>query len=373
MNPFLYQNSCCDENFCFRDEELEHLEQMISNHLNVLLYSKRKVGKTSLIKVFFADKIDKKHYIPIYIDLFDINNAIDFIKVFYKQIAFNMPCNYKSVLKELKELFNRVTFSATIKDDGDIEFIPTLNSYNFEELMSDIYRGLEKLSENYGKKVVIAFDEFQQIMPIKDTKIAFILHEFMEKYPEVNYIFTGLKRHLLTDLFSKKKSPLYDTVKQMEIKAIPLEQFYAFVDKKFEGRLDLEQFEYLYAKTDGETKLIQEFCYHLYYKGEQNINQKITKEDIDEVCQQLFESKSGYFKMLLDRLSIPKKVALKAIIITDGIELYTKETLFKLQMTKSSLNTAIRNLYKDEIIDKEDNRYYITNRCFELWCRKKFL
>ncbi|MDY0328464.1 MAG: hypothetical protein RBR07_09470, partial [Arcobacteraceae bacterium] len=66
-------------------------------------------------------------------------------------------------------------------------------------------------------------------------------------------------------------------------------------------------------------------------------------------------------------------IALKAVVISNGTELYTKDNLFKLQVTKSSLNTAIRHLYKDEIIDKENHQYYISNKCFELWCKKEFI
>jgi hypothetical protein len=74
--------------------------------------------------------------------------------------------------------------------------------------------------------------------------------------------------------------------------------------------------------------------------------------------------------MILNRLTISQKIALKAVIISDGIELYTKNNLFKLQVTKASLNTAIKYLYADELIDKQDNRYYVSNKCFELWCKK---
>ena len=192
----------------------------------------------------------------------------------------------------------------------------------------------------------------------------------MNSHPNIIYIFTGLKRHLLTDLFSKKRSPLYEKVTYVELKPIPVEAFYTFVNSHFNGRMPYELFEHIYTMTEGESRLIQEFCYHLYH---QEGVETISREDIDRVCELLLESKSDYFKMVIDRLSLPLKVALKAVIISDGKELYTKEHLFDLQTTKSSLNTAVRHLYKDEIIDKERGRYYVTNKCFELWCKKKFL
>ncbi len=372
MNPFLYHNSCCGTNFCFRDEELQKLDQLITSNSNILLYSKRKFGKTSLINEFFNNKIDKENYLTFYIDLFDITNFADFIKNIYKQIAKSLPYDYRIIVKKLKEFFSMVHYTAFIKDNGELEFEPILNSYNFEELMSDIYRGLDRLSAQSGKKIVIAFDEFHHITLLKDEKIDLALKKYIHKYPNISYIFTGLKRHLLNDIFTKKKSALHSEIESFELQPIPKEQFYQFINQKFDQLLSYEFFEQIYDMTEGESRLIQEFCYHLFNRVSAT-KSKVTQDDIDMVCMLLLESKSDYFKLLLNQLSLPQKIALKAVIISDGKELYTKENLFKLQTTKSSLNTAIRHLYKDEIIDKDNNTYYVSNKCFELWCKKKFL
>ena len=373
MNPFLYQYSCQGRNFCFRHDELNKLDSFVNTNSNVLLYSKRKYGKTSLLKEFFSNKIDQEKYLTFYVDLFHITNFADFIKNIYRQIARDMPYDYKVVVKKLKEFFHLVNYTAFIEANGEIEFDPILTSYNFEELLADIYKGLNKLSIQSGKKIVIAFDEFHHITLLKEMKIESLLKKYMNEYPDITYIFTGLKRHLLNEIFSKKRSALYQIAKILEIESIPKESLFEFVDQKFQGRLSFDLFESIYDMTEGEPKLIQELCYHLYNQTTTHNSGDITQDDLDFVCQLIIESKSEYFKLLLNQLSLPQKVALKAVIISRGKELYTKENLFKLHTTKSSLNTAIRHLYKDEIIDKEDNKYYISNKCFELWCSKKFL
>lgn len=375
MNPFLYHNSCCGEHFCFRNHELQKLNQLVVSNSNILLYSKRKFGKTSLINEFFNNKIDKNQYITFYIDLFDITNFADFVKNIYKQIAHNLPYDYRIIVKKLKEFFHLVHYTAFIKDNGELEFDPILDCYNLDELLADIYKGLDKISTQSGKKIVIAFDEFHQISLLKESKIDTILKKYMSKYPKISYIFTGLKRHLLSDMLLRKKSELHSEVEIFELQPIPKNEFYDFISIKFQNRLNYELFSYIYDMTEGESRLIQEFCYHLYNRvfDDTQETRDVTQEDIDIVCMLMLDGKSDYFRLLLNQLSLPQKVALKAVIISQGKELYTKENLFKLQTTKSSLNTAIRHLYKDEIIDKENNTYYVSNKCFELWCRKKFL
>jgi len=311
--------------------------------------------------------------LTFYIDLFYITNYVDFIKEIYKKIAFSLYDDYKIIIKKLKELFARVNFTVVVKNNGELEFNPILNSYNLDELVSDIYRGLDKLSAQSNKKIVIAFDEFHKIDLLKEHNIEFILKKYIDKYPNIQYIFTGLKRRLLTDIFSKRKSPLYGIVDFFELKPIPKDEFYTFVNEKFAGSFPLELFETLYEITEGESKLIQEVCYHLFYKINLDGIKLISQDDIDFVCSLLIDSKSEYFKLLLNQFSAPQAIALKAMIVSRGTELYTKDNLFRLQTTKSSLSAAIRYLYKDEIINKENNKYYIYNKCFELWCNKKLL
>lgn len=372
MNPFIYQSCCSGDSFCYRTEELKQINKMITQRENIFIYSKRKFGKTSLIKEFFHKSIDKNRYFTFYFDLFGVTNFVDFIKNVYKHIALNLPEDYHLRLKHLKELFIRVNFTAVIKDNGDLEFNPILNSYNLDELFADIYRGLEKLSLQSGKKIVIAFDEFQQISCLKEVKGDILLRKYIDKYPDIRYIFTGLKRHLLSDIFSKKNSPFYNISGKLELKPIPKDKLFIYVDKRFKHKLSFELFERIYDNTEGELKLIQEVCYHLYYITCLKNNDILNSEVVDYVCSSLLESKSEYFKLLINQLTMPQKIALKAVVISNGTELYTKDNLFKLQVTKSSLNTAIRHLYKDEIIDKETNKYYISNKCFELWCKKEF-
>ncbi|MDY0322209.1 MAG: ATP-binding protein [Arcobacteraceae bacterium] len=373
MNPFVYQKSCSGDSFCYRKDELIQINKMITQRENIFIYSKRKFGKTSLIKEFFHKNVDKNRYFTFYFDLFGITNFVDFVKNIYKHIALNLPEDYHLRLKHLKDLFARASFTAIIKDNGELEFNPVLNSYNLDELLADIYKGLEKLSLQSGKKIIIAFDEFQQISNLKESKGDVLLRKYIDKYSDVRYIFTGLKRHLLSDIFSKKYSSFYNIAQKLELKQISKEKLYEYVDKRFKNKLSYELFERIYDNTEGELKLIQEICYHLYYVSCIKKNEILTSEVVDYVCNSLLESKNEYFKLLLNQLTMPQKIALKAVVLSNGTELYKKENLFNLQVTKSSLNTAIRHLYKDEIIDKENNKYYISNKCLELWCKKAFL
>ncbi len=368
MNPFQYQSFCTGDNFCKRDDEILILKKYISNGKNILLYSKRRYGKSSLIKELFENNINNDEYLTIYIDIFDMVTALDFAKITYKEIASSLPNNFKNILKILKDIFSKVNFATTLKSNGELEFRPSISSFDFDELMDDIFNGLQQYSNLNNKKLVIVFDEFQQIALIKDKKIDAIIRKHIQSHQNISYIFTGSKRHILTALFTKYDAPLYEMANHLELPRIQEEIFYNFVNSKLNDRLSYNLFEYIYKICDGESKLIQEFGYHLYFKSEPII----TEKTINEVYNFILDEKSGHFRIIFDRLTIAQKIALKTISINKGKALYTKQNIFNLQTTKASLNSAIKILYKEELIDKEDGTYFINNRSFELWCQREF-
>ena len=368
MNHFLYESFCNSKNFTYFDEELKKFDSAIRSKTNILLYSKRKYGKISFINEYIDKRISKEKFLPIFIDLFNISSAIDFAKIIYKRIASSIYCDNNLILKELKVIFTKANFTATMKENGLLEFDVSLVSYNPEELISDIYKGLNKIHKNTKKQILLIFNDFWQIKHIKNLKIDTILKSYIQEEKYINYVFTGSKYHMLLEMFSKIKMPLFNLAVPFELKAIPIDQFYEFIKIKSNNKIKYDIFECIYNKADGEPKLIQEFCYHLcnifYDKDE------FTLDDVEEVCLYFQKSKSEYFKIILNRLTMVQKTALKAVIMHDGMELYSKSNLFKLQITKASLNTAIKSLLNDELIDKVENKYIISNKCFEIWCKR---
>ncbi|GEM_PF-739000 len=374
MNPFMYQSFCSGSYLCPPIKTINKLENIIKNNSNVLISSAIKYGKTSLVRYYLDNKIDKNQYLAFYFDFVNTNNHIDFVKIIYKQIAQHLPYEYNMTLKILKEIFSVVHFTATINQNGILEFIPNLDSYNFNELMSDIYRGLVKLSLKNNCRIILVFDEFQQILMMEDDSITKAFKKYMEQYPEIRYIFVGSKKYLMEKTFFNKTSLLYNQARKLEMNFFDTDETFIFINNKFNNNLSRELFNKMYIKTKGNIGLIQEICYHLYYRTLETKNLRISENDLETVCNNLLHSKSEYYKLILNRFSHPHRIAIKAVVISGGHELYTKDNLFKLQATKSSLNTAIRYLHKDGLIDKDkNNRYFIVDSCFELWYRNIFL
>lgn len=365
-NPFVFSHIVTDGYFCHRDE-LQLLKNYMLNCTNVVLFSKRRYGKSSLIKEIFKNHINQDEYLTIYFDIFDMSSSNDFAYSFYKAVAKSFKNDMQTVLQTLKAIFSRATFSATVTSNGEIEFKPSLAHQSFDETMEDIFVNLSNYLKKHNKKAIIAIDEFQQIAAIKEKNIEATLRTYIQNIDNIGFVFSGSKKHLLTQMFTNYAKPFYAQATPLKLGSIPKNQFYVFVAEKFEKTdktIATEAFDALYEMADGESWLVQNICYHLWqsYKN-------IEKEHIDATINEIAAMSDGIYKMMFDNFSNTQKSALKIIVNHRGANLLSKEVLSLNDISKSSLVSALNVLLDREIIDKNENIYYINDKLFEIWLK----
>lgn len=364
-NPFIFSHIVTDEKFCHRDE-LEPLKSYMCNSTNVVLFSKRRYGKSSLIKEIFKNHIDHKEYLTIYFDIFDISSSNDFAYSFYKAIGKSFKKDMQSVLQTLKNIFSKVTFSATVTSNGEVEFKPSLSHQNFEDMMEDIFTNLSNYLAKNNIKAIIAIDEFQQVANIKEKNIEAVLRSYIQNIENISFVFSGSKKHLLTQMFTDYTKPFYSQAVPFELKQIECERFFDFVKLKFEQTNKIflkEPFEKLYKLVDGESWLIQNVAYHLW----QRYDAVETNEQIEETIKDIANMSDSIYKLLFDNFSNTQKSALKIVVKRGGVSLLSKETLSLYNISKSSLVSALNVLLEKEIVDKTYDTYLINDKLFEIW------
>jgi hypothetical protein len=227
-------------------------------------------------------------------------------------------------------------------------------------MIEDFFYSLNELSKT--NKIILAIDEFQQIANITDVKLDAILRKYIQERNNISYIFLGSKRHLLTSLF-EYKAPLYDLATHMLLEPLEINEIYEYAKKYL--KISYELVEYIYAKSDGETKMIQNLLHLLYLQKEK----EISKSMVEEALQEIINSKDGSYKLLFDTLNNNQKIALKIVgIYKKGF--FANSVLQEYNIKKQTLQSSVDALFTKELIDKEDERYFIPDRSFELWIQR---
>ena len=358
ISPFSYDYISKSENFINRDDEFKVLQKHVKYSTNLLIHSKRRMGKTTLIKNFFEQ--NEKDYLCIYIDIFEITSKEDFAVLLLNALTSSYKKDLKQSIKKFTELFKRVRVEPTINPKTlEYSLKPIVTTLSFEQMIEDYFSGINELSKS--EKIIIAIDEFQQIANITDVKIDAILRKYIQDRQNISYIFLGSKRHLLTSLF-EYKAPLYEMAIHFELQALSLDSIYEYSKKHI--NISKEMCEYIYKISHKETKIILHIL-HILYMHKEDIN----NQSIDLVVQEIINSKDGSYKLLFDTLNNNQKLALKIVGFYKQ-NFFVSDILTKYNIKKQTLQSSINALFKKELIDKIDDKYFIPDRTLELWIER---
>lgn len=355
-SPFPYETFAEDETFYGRTNEINHIEKFAKSSNNLVIYSKRRMGKSSLIKETFREN---NNYLFIYCDIFDITSKEDFATLLLKALSNSIKGEISKVIKDLSSMFKRARLEYSIDpNSGKMSLKPVVKSLDFDEMIEDFFNSLFELSKK--QKIVLAIDEFQQISTLRDTKIDAKLRKYIQENKSISYIFLGSKRHMLSALF-EYGAPLFEEATAFLLSPLEIEEITQYTQKYLNINEDI--IEYLYKICDGETKFMQHLFHILYtsYKKDE-----ITKDIVELAVNEIINAKSSGYRVIFDSFSQQQKKAFK-MLAKYKKNLHTKDILNEYGISKGSLQSALKQLFQREIIDKENDIWFIPDRAFELW------
>ncbi|RLA83124.1 MAG: ATP-binding protein [Epsilonproteobacteria bacterium] len=369
MNIFPYETIASDEVFFGREEEITKINQFIENSNNLVIFSKRRLGKSSLIsEVISKINEDKKNdTLCIYVDIYDITSAEDFATLLLQGLTSTYTQDIKTAIKKLTSLFKRTRVEPTF-DPNTMKYgiKPVVTALKFEELLEDFFESIFTIAKE--KKIVIAIDEFQQISTIKDKKIDALFRKYVQskQSKNISYIFLGSKRHMLTSLF-EYNAPMYELATPLELTPIKIDDIYTYVSKFLNIKKDM--INYIYDLCDGETKLMQHIFFLLYLKFR---DVEIDEEIVEEILEEILSYKTAMYRALLDTFTLNQKKSLKLILkYKNG--LFSRDVLNEQNLSKNVMQSSINTLIDREILDKSDDVFFIPDRAFELWGKKIYI
>ena len=113
QNPFKYGVVVTGDDFVDRDEEIEILSNELSSGKSIVLYSERRLGKTSLLLEFISRKVHG--IIPVYIDLYGMTTKEELAKQIVKTLIGGRTST-DMVTKMMLEIENAKYTTAAVED-----------------------------------------------------------------------------------------------------------------------------------------------------------------------------------------------------------------------------------------------------------------
>lgn len=373
QNPFFYGEEVSGNCFTNRKAEIEDLISDLSRGQNVIVYSPRRYGKTSLMKKVLA-VLSAKGVLTFYVNLYAATSKRKFIEIYSRAIARGTRGKIEQVLDQLKKLLPRVIPKIVIKPPGLPEFEIDFSekAKGLSPILEDLYVAIEKYARKMGKQAVVVFDEFQEILNLEDDEIERTMREYVQSQKLVSYVFMGSKKHLMHKLFNNANRPFYKSGRIFPLKKIGAADFADFIKHKFKGckiLLSNELADKILSLTECHPYYTQMFCSVLW---DRNIGKKkITEKAVSEALLEVISRESSNYANLWDGLSQKRKLLLIAIAKSGGAGIYSQEfiTEFKLG-TPSTIQKGLKALLNKELLEKENGNILFSDIFFKQWVLK---
>lgn len=368
-NPFIYQGYVDPRYFCDRLEETEELIANLQNGRNTTLISPRRMGKTGLIQnAFYRIKEADKNAICIYIDIFPTKNQHDFVQLFGTAIAQNALSYQQKTFKRLLEFFGswRPVFSA-----DPLTGMPTVSvSIEPSQSVMTIKTIFDFLNQSRNK-VYIAIDEFQQISYYPEQGLEAQLRSYIQFSPNVSFIFSGSKQHLMAQMFQSPERPFYQSTASMGLAPLHEEVYYDFANRFFtakRGSITREVFSTIYQRFSGITQNIQQILNRLY-EVERNVE---SEQQVNEAIWHIVHRNSMPYETLVGFLTDNQLSLLKAIAKSERVASPQSNDFLKQYElpSASSVKTALTALLDKDLIYRDASGYWVYDRFFNLWLKQ---
>ena len=328
-NPFTFGDLALDEAFTDREDEVRELTSDMRNGQNVLVYAPRRYGKSSLVLRAAQEAMQQKALVG-YVDLMKTPTKERLAAALAKTIYADIASPVDQAFERAAELFRGLRVRPTMEvdpSDGSLRF-----SFQASRRKEDIDDTIERLLELLGelaaerkRRVVIIFDEFQEVLSL-DKRFPNLMRAVFQAQPEVSHVYLGSKRHILERIFNDKNEPFWRSAKQLEIGMIPQGEFASFIRDRFvssgKGIFD-DALGRMLGATGGHPYGTQELAYFTWELvppgGEASF------ADVEEALSRVLRSEHNHFAQLWDDAPHPQRLLMLALADEPSRSLYSSD------------------------------------------------
>jgi uncharacterized protein len=365
MKRFIFDSILDEENICNLEKEKQTILKGVDNGLKLLVYGKRNMGKTSLIKNVIAKSWLRRHSSGffIYVDLMgvkQISQISERMTIAFSE-AYNDCFKMKSVFNNMLKIIKGIKPSIELDETGYPKLSFGIVGGERIRPFPDILKQLDLIYAS-NIPILLVLDEFQDIALIDEAEALFRSGlEHMDS--QIPVVISGSKQHLLNRIFARPKAPFFNWGTHVFFEAIDYHDYWKYMHERFEQegfRISFENSVYLQDKMSRMPEAINRLCFALLFhdipKGE------VTKEDI----------RSGLSKVISDRRNEPEiylsgftaaeqKVIVNIAKMEPVLHPQGKDFIQSINLTAPGVRKIMMKLENETVVYKEEPGYILAD------------
>ena len=373
MNPFRYGGVVDKDAFCNRATELRDLSRAMQQDERLFVYSERRLGKTSLVRLAMSE-LPHPETVPVYVDLWPTDGEASFIQATARALTEAFETSAERMLQLAGSFFRRLAPVVSVDDQGHPQIRFELREFKErDQPIEEVLSAPARIAEKRNCRVVMVFDEFQRILEYPSDRIERMLRSIIQNQRNVSHVFLGSRKHLIQQMVLDSSSPLYRAGGHYPLGPIPAREWIPFIRERFEKsdkRIAESEIRTLCDRTGGHpfyTQHLSHAAWELCASGE-----SVTSETIDSAVELLLDRETYAYTALWESLSRAQRRTLIGLASEPpGAQVFGADFLrtYDLQ-SASTVQSSTRALLDRDLIDRENGSFLILDQFFRLWIRE---
>lgn len=372
-SPFQFGTLAVNENFIDRVADRALLKQLLTSHINVMLVSPRRWGKSSLVKKAMSELCEENPTVRVcYIDAFSVGTEAEFYRTFASQVIACASTKMERWVSDAKKFLTGVVPQIVVNDQVtdflafDLKYVPQ------EKDKMTILQLPEVLGREKGLKIIVCIDEFQQLANLPEYHdMEGKMRSVWQQQETTSYCLYGSKRNMMLNIFNNANSPFYRFGQVIFLEKISKADWMPFIVGAFEktGKRISEQLaSNICDVVECHSWYLQQLCYFVwsFTAGE------VTEEIYRLALKQVLNINTPMFQNDTENLSTTQIEMLRAIV--QGEQHFSSQAAGQ-RFNLGNPNTIVKNkktLQNKDIIELRRGEYVFVDPIYKLWIQTEY-
>jgi hypothetical protein len=225
-NPFRYAGPVGIDDLIDRDSEAEALLAAAEEGNNARLVGPRRYGKTSLLRRVLGEA-GADRWATVYVDFFGVVTLADVTDRIERAYAASLTGPTARWFEGLRRTLRPSLKAGVPGNTAEVHLDP---------ITAPLLERLElprKVFDRWGTRVLVVFDEFQEVLTAHDKADAVIRSVIQHHGDAASYVFAGSHIGMMGQLFTDRRRAFYTQARPIHLPTLPTADTVEFLERRF--------------------------------------------------------------------------------------------------------------------------------------------
>jgi hypothetical protein len=373
-NPFVYGEVVPAGSFTDREDELSRLVADLAAGQKVFLISPRRFGKSSLVHRALA-VLSRRQVLTVELTVSSFSSYVAFLEG-YTRALVSLDRTAAAKRSWIARVLEPLAPEIRTGESGLMVAFPAARTpRDVARLADQVFALPGRIATLKNRPLVVALDEFQDVGRFDGGAVEQALRAAVQHQRTVGYVFAGSEPTLMEQMVGPRR-PFYKAGPILRLGRIPAERFAAFVDRRFRDSGLPAEPGLGAAIVDLAGNLpydVQRLAHETWDDARAAGRRRVTSDDLDATLHRLLREHGVLFEARWQRLTLPQRAALRAVVLEDGRGILSADTRVRYRLgAASSVQTALAALLREELIGRGDEgRYWVVDSLLREWVARK--